>query len=662
MAENLKGSTSPAEIFIGNCIVKLDSGLITRDGEDISINPRTMSVLLVLVESQGELVTGQALLERVWPANHISSNTVYKAINELREAFGDDAHDPQYIETKSRKGYRLIAEVQPAPSEPSRHQTSFGTRAIQLVGASLALMAGLYWIQSSDEVGVSVASPDVVIAQPGNTVALLRFYNVDGDPDVEYLADSFPSALESVLSHLPKVQVSDPLQAVGYSVHSVAPEEIALSLGVSHIFAGDYHQAGTHLEVSGALYDGSTGDQLFVVQRSFPSDEMDNVAEIIALKSIASLEVHLDPDRADEMHSLGTGNAAAYLAYKEGRSMQLRGSRNSKENAVTLFRKAIELDPGFIEAYHHLAVTLGEIGLLIFDVDEIVTLKEEVIATREAILRMVPDYYDIGMIRFSEARLSPNPWHAMEAESRKSILEAGHPSRPDYNYVLYADYLMSAHLFEEAAAYIDIYARFNPEDPNLLAAQAAFTSITRGPFLSIPMRLKVLEALPDNPWMYLDLIAQLGLAGEYEKADEYLARMRQIDTDGVLSNNAWLYLSVYRGEMTLNSVELENALSDLKNPGVAGVVYMMLGDIDRGLSIWRAQFAQRREVLGRFLVFSEQYALGRYVDDPRYQQYLNEVGFGTNWTAFMREKVAELARTTGVQPSDPSKPQLVYSG
>ncbi len=107
-----------SEFWLNECKVVPNQNLIVCGTEEVSINPRSMAVLLALVERQGEYLGAQALFDQVWPANHISDNSVYKAINELRTAFGDIAEDPQFIETKSRRGYRLIT----APKQSARNR------------------------------------------------------------------------------------------------------------------------------------------------------------------------------------------------------------------------------------------------------------------------------------------------------------------------------------------------------------------------------------------------------------------------------------------------------------------------------------------------------------------------------------------------------------
>ena len=78
-----------------------------------------MDVLLCLVDHAGEVVSKNDLLDAVWQTEFVSDNTLQGRIAELREALGDDAQNPTYIETIRKRGYRLIAEVgSPTHSDP----------------------------------------------------------------------------------------------------------------------------------------------------------------------------------------------------------------------------------------------------------------------------------------------------------------------------------------------------------------------------------------------------------------------------------------------------------------------------------------------------------------------------------------------------------------
>ena len=67
----------------------------------------------------GQIVTKDELLERFWPDVNVTENTLTRAIADIRKAIGDDAAEPQYLETASRRGYRFIGESSRRSSEPS---------------------------------------------------------------------------------------------------------------------------------------------------------------------------------------------------------------------------------------------------------------------------------------------------------------------------------------------------------------------------------------------------------------------------------------------------------------------------------------------------------------------------------------------------------------
>jgi DNA-binding winged helix-turn-helix (wHTH) protein len=89
---------------------------LSRGGTTIQIELKVMDVLVCLAERAGEVVTRQGIVDRVWATEFISDNTLTHAITEIRNALGDDARNPSFIETIHRRGYRLIAPVEPARS------------------------------------------------------------------------------------------------------------------------------------------------------------------------------------------------------------------------------------------------------------------------------------------------------------------------------------------------------------------------------------------------------------------------------------------------------------------------------------------------------------------------------------------------------------------
>src|SRR5215470_16421821 len=89
------------------------TGELVRDGERVQLQEAPLRVLLTLLERPGELVTREELTSQLWPAGTFVDfeRGLNKAVNKLRDALGDSAEQPRFIETLPRRGYRFIGEV-----------------------------------------------------------------------------------------------------------------------------------------------------------------------------------------------------------------------------------------------------------------------------------------------------------------------------------------------------------------------------------------------------------------------------------------------------------------------------------------------------------------------------------------------------------------------
>jgi len=100
-----------AQFRVGEWLVEPSLNRVSRDGGTVQLELKAMDVLLCLAGRPGELIDKRELVDAVWQTEFVSDNTLTRRIAELREAFGDDARHPSYIETIPKRGYRLIAEV-----------------------------------------------------------------------------------------------------------------------------------------------------------------------------------------------------------------------------------------------------------------------------------------------------------------------------------------------------------------------------------------------------------------------------------------------------------------------------------------------------------------------------------------------------------------------
>lgn len=99
---------------MGDCLVDVPLREIRAPGKrrPLRITPKSMSVLLVLIEQAGRVVSRDALMAEVWPDTLPTNDVVTQAITQLRKAFDDERGNPRYIETIAKNGYRLLAPVE----------------------------------------------------------------------------------------------------------------------------------------------------------------------------------------------------------------------------------------------------------------------------------------------------------------------------------------------------------------------------------------------------------------------------------------------------------------------------------------------------------------------------------------------------------------------
>jgi DNA-binding winged helix-turn-helix (wHTH) protein len=101
-----------APFWIGPWRVVPHKSVMERKDHRVRIEPKAMQVLVYLAERAGENIARDEILRAVWDGSRVRAEVLTNAIWELRKAFGDDPHEPDFIQTVSRKGYRLVARVE----------------------------------------------------------------------------------------------------------------------------------------------------------------------------------------------------------------------------------------------------------------------------------------------------------------------------------------------------------------------------------------------------------------------------------------------------------------------------------------------------------------------------------------------------------------------
>jgi transcriptional activator of cad operon len=300
---------------IGAWCVNPTYGQISREGEVVRLEARTMRLLLCLAQRAGEVVSIDDLLEEAWSGVVVTPDSVYQAVASLRRLLGDDAKQPAYIATVPRLGYRMVATVgpwvdQPMAPNPGAPALPEEERAVpiadgptphprRMVGVLLVAVAALC-------LGLSVAflfhgnqtvNKHDATATPGappKSVAVLPFLDLTTqDMNEEYFADGMTEELIDKLSKIPGLRVPPPTSSFYFKGKRVKLADIAKSLRVAYVLDGSVRKSDSTLRIAARLIRTNDGYVIWSETYDRPLDDklmvQDNIASEVAKALSASI-------------------------------------------------------------------------------------------------------------------------------------------------------------------------------------------------------------------------------------------------------------------------------------------------------------------------------------------------------------------------------------
>ena len=110
------------DVLIGDWRVSAATNELSRAGATVRVEPKAMEVLALLAARAGDVVSRKELLAAVWPGVIVGDEALTQSVIKLRRALGDNPRLPAYIETISKRGYRLIAPVRACEEGPRAQQ------------------------------------------------------------------------------------------------------------------------------------------------------------------------------------------------------------------------------------------------------------------------------------------------------------------------------------------------------------------------------------------------------------------------------------------------------------------------------------------------------------------------------------------------------------
>lgn len=377
--------TGTGRFLVGDLLVDVGLGRVTRGGVELALTRLTFDTLLVLANEAPNLVSLDTLMQRVWPGIVVSPETVSQRIKLLRSALGDDPRAPRYIVGVRGRGYRLIARVErldgtadvsPSQSAPdlesapvaasstqSAIATQGGTAQVRrgwpvraaLIVAIVALGAVAWRMATTGErapVGAdrAVMTPDLA----PRSVAVLPFANLSGTASDGLLATGIADIVLHQLASRPDLQVTS--RTSSFAAHAPGDDALALGsrLNAHYLLEGSLQRSGPRLRVTAQLIDATTGRHVWSKRYDRMTQDVFAMQDEIAVEVATALESHL-ADGVRGMAPTGTQNLEAWLAYQQGRDSASTRRKTDLLRAQERFAAAIREDPEFAAAYVRLA-------------------------------------------------------------------------------------------------------------------------------------------------------------------------------------------------------------------------------------------------------------------------------------------------------------------
>ena len=360
----------------------LRAGELRKHGLRVRLQEQPFQVLAVLLEHPGDVVTREELQKKLWPADTFVDfdHGLNKAVNKIREALGDSAESPRFVETVARRGYRFLAEVKVADAAPVRspelatqRPSAAEARNRRPLGGELAVLKhplpSLVWKISVFVLLAVVAflatwklhswnRPSPVI----RSLAVLPLESLSSDASQDYFADGMTDELIADLGQISALRVISRTSVMGYK-HARKPlPQIARELNVDAVVEGTVLRSGDQVRITAQLIDASSDKHLW--SQSYEGELRDTLAlQSKVARAIADqIRIELNPQEQAALKSVKVVNPEAYESYLKGRFFWNKRTAEGLKVALAYFNQAIEEDPKYAQAYSGLADTYALLG------------------------------------------------------------------------------------------------------------------------------------------------------------------------------------------------------------------------------------------------------------------------------------------------------------
>jgi TolB-like protein/DNA-binding winged helix-turn-helix (wHTH) protein len=608
--------------------------VLLRDGQPVTLSPKDLETLLVLVERAGHIVEKEELLEKVWPGVFVEEGNLARHIFNLRQVLGDSPPDGRkFIETIPRRGYRFVATVREDAELPAPHLAAAQTPDQVQITARRGrfpwlLTAGLAFALVVALVGFNVGGfRERLLGSTRHvkiqSLAVLPLENLSRDPDQEYFADGMTDELITNLAKIGSIRVISRGSVIRYKGSKKTLPEIARELNVDAVVEGTILRSGDRVRITAQLIHAQSDRHLWA--ESYERDLRDvlllqgEVAKAIAQQ----IKISVTPQEQQRLAAAHTVNPDAYQLLLRAQYHHNEWTRNGFIKAREDVEQALAKDPDFALAHAwrgEIYFVLGWDGVLPVD-EAFPTARAAALRALELDPSVAEAHFVLGYVRCTY------DWNRIEAENDMRLAVETGPNSP-WAHWAHAWHLMLFERYEDSIAEMRRARDLDPFNPVMSSGLTRILGFARRYDEAIEVGKTTIELYPRYPSTYAALAEAFEGSGKFDLAIAMYSKFRELTALGVLEppppthvRDSKTYWSWMRAVIQKDSAKTSVSPLDLAKVSAA------LGEKDYAFALLSEAVQERAGELA-FLRVSPSWDPLR--EDPRFRDLVRTVGLSGN--------------------------------
>lgn len=524
------------------CAIEIQKGMADRNvgvADDRRIEFRIgVNLGDVLIEGEdihGDGVNVAARLEGLAKSGEVCISRA--ARDQIRDKLGYGLEDMGEVAVKNIarpiRVFRVLKDGKVARAPD--YSKSIKRRQFWALMSALVLLSfgGMAWWQpwAPDVTPASIARMNFALPDKPS-IAVLPFTNLSDDKDQEYFADGITEDIITDISKVSGLFVVSANSSFTYRGKDIEARQIAEDLGVRYLLKGSVRRADDKLRITAQLIDAIKGNHLWTDRYDRKLEDVFAIQSEVTEKVVKAMAVTLKASEHDRLFQKYSTNIDAYDAFLRARRIVVSPSRKSVGEAERLFKRAIELDPGFAGGYAGLAFNYSVKSRLRFGA----TPKEDARLSLEYAEKaiQVDQNFSWSHIALAGAYLSNGNHDAAVAAVKQAILIQ--PNGYEENLFMGFYQYFAGHP-ALAVNHLEIARRISPIDTLRGVAFLANAYFMNGDYAkSEELRLiRIREFRVGNPNSYVWLAATQAQLGKSTEAKATAEKVRQLWPDFRLS-------------------------------------------------------------------------------------------------------------------------------